>query len=249
MKNHADNKTKMETQRKGSKMMINRTVPIFLFFVSLLSFGLTFILLHSNAQSDQGLNEAFLKAVSAKDLSLMEKLLKEGADINATESEGKFTALTEAAADGDLEIVNYLLQKGAKPDGVQIFPNSPIYFAIFGDHITVVRRLLDQGIDPNYAWPNRNGGTLLIVAVQDNRLDIVKLLIQRGADVNFTGNGDHSPLFRSIIYDRFNVYKLLLSKGACLNKQDRKVLSEVEWENVKEDKKYIQLLKKHKKCK
>lgn len=220
---------------------MNRNFGLIIIYLIAIEFVFSF--LHATAQSDQNLNESFLKAIYAKDFSLMEKLLKEGADLNVPDEEG-LTPLAKAAYVGDLKTIEYLLSKGSKIDGAQIFPNSPIYFAIYKGHISVVKKFLDLGIDPNYAWPNRDGGTLLITAVQYEHLEIAKLLVQRGADVNFCGNGDFSPLYRSIIYDRFSIFKFLLSKGVCLNEKDVKALSDVEWEKVKRDKKYIELLKK-----
>jgi ankyrin repeat protein len=216
--------------------------------IVLITLALLFVVSNKIAWTDENLNQSFFKAVSAKDFSLMEKLLKEGADINATESEGKFTALTEAAGVGDLELVNYLLQKGAKAEGVQTFPNSPIYFAIIQGNIAIVKRFLDLGISSNYTWPDR-GGTLLTAAVDSGHLDIVELLVQRGADVNFRGSGNYGTLYRAIFSDYFEVFKFLLSKGACLNERDKAALSEMEWEKDENNKKYIQLLKKHKECK
>lgn len=214
------------------------------FFVCLIFIVYTVIFLKGIAQSDQNINESFLKAIYAKDFSLMEKLLKEGADINASLREGMSTPLAEAAYLGDIAVIDYLLSKGAKVEGTEKFPNSPIYFAIYKGRLSIVKRFLDLGVDPNYAWPSTDGGTLLITAVQDGQLEVVKLLVRRGADVNFCGNAELSPLFRAIIYDRLNIFKFLLSKGACLNGQDRVALSEVKWVDVKRDKKYIELLKK-----
>lgn len=216
---------------------------IFIIFITLL--GLTFIILNKkNAQSVPTLNDAFLKAIYAKDIPLMEKLFQDGADINVSLREGTTTPIAEAAYLGDLKVVEYLISKGARVSGNQTFPNSPIYFAIFKGHLAVVSRFLDLGVEPNYSWTDRNGGTLLIAAAQFGQLEVVKLLVKRGADINFCGNGDFSPMYRSIIYDRFSIFEFLLNKGACLNEQDRVALSEVEWEKVKSDEKYIELLKK-----
>jgi len=178
-----------------------------IYILSFISIGFAVISFSGIAQSDQSLNESFLKAIYAKDFSLMEKLLKEGLDINASLRDGTSTPLAEAAYLGDLAVIDYLLSKGAKVEGNQTLPNSPMFFAILEGHLAVVSRFLDLGVDPNYAWPNRDGGTLLIAAVQFGQLDVVKLLVQRGAKVNFCGNGNFSPLFRSIIYDRFSIFK------------------------------------------
>ncbi len=110
---------------------------------------------------------------------------------------------------------------------------------------------MDLGIPPNYTWPagEGTGGTLLTAAVDSGHLEIVELLVQRGADVNFRGSGNYGALYRSIFSDYFEVFKFLLSKGACLNEQDKAALSEMEWEKDEKDKKYIQLLRKNQECK
>lgn len=220
------------------------------FLISVLSLGLIFMPLCVTAQSDRNLNESFLKAIYARDFSLMDKLIAEGVDINAP-IRNDLTPLAEAAFAGDLEVVDYLLRKGAKVEGTKNLPNSPIYFAIFKGNIAIVRRFLDLGIPPNYTWPARegSGGTLLTAAVDSGHLEIVELLVQRGADVNFLGSGNYGPLYRSIFSDYFEIFKFLLSKGACLNERDKKTLSEVEWKKNEKNKKYIQLLDKNQECK
>lgn len=219
----------------------------FSFFVSLVALGFVFILLSKIAQSEESLNTSFVKAIYARDFSLMDKLLAEGVDINVP-IRNDLTPLTEAAFAGDLEVVDYLLRKGAKVEGTKKLPNSPIYFAIIKGNTTVVRRFLDLGIPPNYTWPagEGTGGTLLTAAVDSNQLEIVELLVQRGADVNFRGSGNYGALYRSIFSDYFDVFKFLLSKGACLNARDKAALSG--WENNKQHEKYMELLKDKKGC-
>jgi ankyrin repeat protein len=225
-------------------MMRRRYVSIY--YILLIIVGFLFVYPKGLAYSDQRLNESFLRAIYAKDYSLMDRLLKEGVDINAPIREG-LPPLAEAAFLGDIDVVEYLLKKGAKAEGTTTPPNSPIYFAIIKDNIAIVKRFLDLGISPNYAWPDR-GGTLLTAAVDFGHLDIVELLVKHGADVNFIGNGNYSPLYRSIFSDYFDIFKLLVSKGACLNERDKAALSEMKWEKDEKDKKYIQLLQRNQEC-
>lgn len=208
--------------------------------VLMILFGFALIAPNLHANSNYNLNEAFLMAVYENDYAIMEELLKKGADINAVDREGSLTPLAVAAANGDLKLVNFLLENNANPHGNQNIPNLPIYLAISNNHFNVVKKLLELGISPNYAWPNRNGGTLLITAVQMGHLEVIKLLVQLGADVNFCGNGDYSPLYRSIIYDRFTIFKFLISNGAFINDHDLAALSQLKWWKTKN--KYIKYL-------
>jgi len=196
--------------------------------------------------SGSHLDEELLRAVYAQDIVLMEKILKRGANVNATDKGGLITPLGIAASEGNIKVVDFLLAKGAAPQGAKASPNLPIYFAITGNRIDVVKRLLDRGISPNYAWPQKDGGTLLIAAVQSGQMEIVKMLVSRRADVNFCGNGEYSPLYRSIISDRYDIFRFLLDRGAHLNTNDKEALSQLKGKTFKSTKKYLNYLKTRK---
>jgi ankyrin repeat protein len=220
---------------------------IYIFFVSLVAFGYVFILFSKTAQSEESPSASLLKAIYARDFSTMDKLLAEGVDINVP-IRNDLTPLAEAAFAGDLEVVDYLLRKGANVEGTKKLPNSPIYFAIFNGNTAVVRRFLDLGIPSNYTWPagEGTGGTLLTAAVDSGHLEIVELLVQRGADVNFLGSANYSPLYRSMFYNYFDVFNFLLNKGAFFAERDKVGLSE--WDKSKLNERYLELLKKKKGC-
>ncbi len=215
--------------------------------ISLITLGYISILFSKLAQSEESRKATFLNAIYAKDFPMMDKLIARGVDINAP-IRNDLTPLAEAAYAGDLEVVDYLLRKGAKVEGSKKLSNSPIYFAIFKGNTAVVDRFLDLGISPNYTWPagEGTGGTLLTVAVDSGHLETVELLVQRGAHVNFRGSGNFGALYRSIYSDHFDIFKFLLSKGACLDEHDRAALSG--WEKNKQSDKYRELLKKNKSC-
>jgi ankyrin repeat protein len=219
-------------------------------FPYLFLIGFLVVYLNGLAYSDQRLNESFLKAIYGRDFSLMDKLIAEGVDVNAP-IRNDLTPLAEAAFAGDLEVVDYLLRKGAKVEGTQKLPNSPIYFAIINGNTAVVGRFLDLGVAPNYTWPagEGTGGTLLTAAVDAGHMEIVKLLVQRGADVNFRGSGNYGALYRAVFSDYFDIFKFLLSNGACLNERDKAALSGTGWEKNEKYKKYIQLLQNNQECK
>jgi ankyrin repeat protein len=57
-----------------------------------------------------------------------------------------------------------------------------LFAAIRGEDVKCVEKLLDGGADPNFV--NKDYETPLHYAAFKGRLDIVELLIRRGADVN-----------------------------------------------------------------
>jgi ankyrin repeat protein len=54
----------------------------------------------------------------------------------------------------------------------------------------------------------------LIVAAQSGRLDLIALLIQRGADVNLAVEGDENPLMNAAQNGHLEAVKFLIDKGA-----------------------------------
>jgi ankyrin repeat protein len=156
---------------------------------------------------------------------------------------GELTALVYAARSNDLETVKVLLEAGADINQVTGYGWSPLLVATQNRYYKLAAYLLDRGADPNL--PNKGGWTPLYLAT-DNRniengdypvrkgdmdhLDFIKLLIDKGANVNarvkdstetrtvFTNqwldeNGATAFLRASQSGD-LELMKLLLSRGA-----------------------------------
>jgi cytohesin len=188
------------------------------------------------------LNKAFFNASINRDFSKMVNLLEEGADINYVDQNIKHSALSYASFSGDLEIVEFLIHHGANIKGSSKSPNYPIYFAILKNHINIVDALLNNGVNPNYAW-EKGVGTLLTNAVQFGHFEIIKSLIERHADVNYCGNGDSSPLFLAVILGKVDIIQYLLDQGAKLNEEDKDALKKLRWFQNSGNEKILHLLR------
>lgn len=93
--------------------------------------------------------------------------------------------------------------------------------AYYADNIPLLQFLLDHGADVNedYLPKRESGGSLSLLeeAVCDRKMDVVKLLIQKGADLNIS-DGEGSGPFTCIIHSRdLEMAKLLLDHGANPN--------------------------------
>jgi ankyrin repeat protein len=62
---------------------------------------------------------------------------------------------------------------------------------------------------------NQNGWTPLNTAANNGHIDVMKLLLENGADVTVANQNGWTPLNSAAGNGHFNVVMLLLEKGAC----------------------------------
>lgn len=109
----------------------------------------------------------------------IEKLVHHGADINNVSGVHKETALHQAAAAGNEQMVGLLLSKEADKDASA--PHTPLLVAVKTNQSRVVDILLDQGADPNLL--NADKWSMLHHAVNSNAIDtLVTLLSSKHKD-------------------------------------------------------------------
>ncbi|HEX4825864.1 MAG TPA: ankyrin repeat domain-containing protein [Candidatus Polarisedimenticolaceae bacterium] len=102
----------------------------------------------------------------------------------------------EACKDGRLDVVRTALDAGMDAnasvpydDGERQVPIPALYFAAVGNHLDVVRLLLDRGANPN-------DGESVFHAAELNLRDCLELLVARGADIsNACAAYGNTPLY------------------------------------------------------
>ena len=162
--------------------------------------------------------KAFIEAAAKGDAARVRELLARGVPVDVRDSETymlglvwNITALMCAAAQGHLEIVRMLLKAGAsvaaacaahKEDGGG--GSQPLHFAMSGRHTAVAEALLDAGADPNVV--GNYGRTPLVMAIYEDDIEGVRLLLRRGANVN--------------LQPRRKDYEPALSAAATIKKTD-----------------------------
>jgi ankyrin repeat protein len=86
------------------------------------------------------------------------------------------------------------------------------------DYAKLMIELTDYPRMARFRW--RGGKTLLHYAACDCQNELIKLLIQSGADVNANSRGDGSPLHEAVEGDNAEGMKLLIEHGALVNLPD-----------------------------
>lgn len=83
------------------------------------------------------------------------------------------------------------------------------------EDILSIKKLLDQGVNPDFQYMGI-GDNLINSALWKNKYDIVELLIDAGADVNFRSGNKRLPIERAIFFGHYDTVKLLLDNKSEL---------------------------------
>ncbi|KAJ6511639.1 ankyrin repeat-containing domain protein, partial [Mycena vulgaris] len=125
-------------------------------------------------------------AASAGQLEIVTMLLEAGADPAADWDQEAYQALHLAAENKDLAMMRLLLDHGAPIDstfGADGCSENALHLACTLGHMEMISLLLDRGA--NIESRGHFGGALGF-AVHRGRLDVVKLLLAKGADASVT---------------------------------------------------------------
>ena len=126
------------------------------------------------------------------DLALAARLLEAGADPNAADDHG-VTPLERAAENASLPMVERLLDGGADAGAARTSGLTPLMTAARTGDAAIVEALIDHGADVNAATVESRG-TALMWALAAPHPDVVRLLLERGADPTLETSAGFTPL-------------------------------------------------------
>ncbi|RDH39931.1 MAG: hypothetical protein CFE62_006395, partial [Candidatus Aquirickettsiella gammari] len=158
------------------------------------------------------------KAIKASHLHVVKYLINEqGLDVNTPNRLSGQIPLHLAATSGRLEIIKYLISQGADLSAADNIGDSTMDKTIKAGHLHVVKYLInEQGLDVN--TPNRLSGQIpLHLAADSGRLDIIRYLLDQGADLSTTDTISESPLDKAIKTNRLNTVSYLIEHQQMLD--------------------------------
>ena len=159
------------------------------------------------------------RAAFAGHVKLVKMLIKYGDDVNDVQCLGNKSALHYAAWRGGVEVVNVLIQNGADVNALDYQNENPLHLACYGQP-GVVNVLIQAGADVNNRSSSETGSTPLLIATDEGKVNIMKALIQNGADVNAVNNyGD--GVIHQCVFVKFEAVEVMIQAGVDINSLDR----------------------------
>lgn len=160
---------------------------------------------------DQEMAATFFAAIRDNDLPAMERLLKQGAEIEGTLKEA--TPLICAAESGHPAAVTFLLDNGAQVDTTNHVRRTALSCAVCEQSPSgVVELLLSRGANPHAK--DHMGDSVLMLAASKGNTRAIKLLLALDAAIDFRGNNNETPLIQAAFGGHAEAVVLLIERGA-----------------------------------
>ena len=177
-------------------------------------------------------------------IDVVKVLIDTGADINAVESYLNKTALLMAIEYSDNETIELLIKYKADINHIDNEGNAPIDIATRLNKTDIVNLLIKNGApndltraikygvtdqveyllskSKNIDALDNNGDTALALAIKENNVNLVKMIINKGANINiisFINNysDEYSPLMIASKNGNKEIVNLLIKNGANVN--------------------------------
>ena len=156
---------------------------------------------------------ALVAAVMDEDLDEVENLIRNGAKLNVRDRslEG-MTPLHAAIETGNIEIMQFLLAHGAKPNSRDFQKRTPLMVMDEDADKEMVRILMSYGANVRLADAGKN--TVLHHFAAFDEPEMMRFLVEQGADPNARNKQRRTPLMIAAENDNAEAMRVLLESGA-----------------------------------
>ncbi|XP_057716397.1 kinase D-interacting substrate of 220 kDa B isoform X2 [Corythoichthys intestinalis] len=162
--------------------------------------------------------QSLFNYVEEENLAAIKAHLDKFKDVDSRSDNGQ-TPLMVAAEQGNLEIVQELIKRGANVNCDDVDCWTALMSASKEGHIQVVEELLDN--EANMENRDMGGWTALMWAAYKGRTDVAQLLLSKGANPNITGQYSVYPIIWAAGRGHAEIVHLLLQHGAKVNCSDK----------------------------
>ncbi|XP_061551611.1 kinase D-interacting substrate of 220 kDa B isoform X2 [Phycodurus eques] len=162
--------------------------------------------------------QSLFSYVEEENLAAIKAHLDKFKDVDSRSDNGQ-TPLMVAAEQGNLEIVQELIKRGANVNCDDVDCWTALMSASKEGHIQVVGELLDN--DAYMEHRDMGGWTALMWAAYKGRTDVAQLLLRKGANPNITGQYSVYPIIWAAGRGHAEIVHLLLQHGAKVNCSDK----------------------------
>jgi ankyrin repeat protein len=209
-----------------------------------------------DAKTREGVTALQLAAINGS-AAMLGRLLKAGADPNAPLTSAGDTALMMAARTGTIDAVRVLVEAGANVKAQETWGGTTaLMWAVSEGHVAAAKLLIDAGSDVNarshyVAAANGRGFegrtpagtrtdpkaeefasgwlTPLMFAAREGNVEVARLLVNAGADVDAIAGDGKTALALAIFNGNYDVASLLVDAKADVNRADAQRFTPLFW--------------------
>jgi len=155
------------------------------------------------------------------DPKLAEKLIADGADVNANQNREGETPLHWAARNGRVEMANFLLDHGANINASNKNGLTVLGAALSEHQVSLAALLVSRGAETETRF-SQEQVTPLLWAAQRGPHDLAVLLVEKGAKVDAANSFGQQPLHHAAFVKDQVLADLLIARGADVNARESK---------------------------
>ncbi len=165
-----------------------------------------------------GTSSSTMTAEEAEELRRVQAIAANSPDLlNQHGISGGLRPIEQAADKGWVQVIDYLLKRGARADLQTTHGRTPLHIAAEAGHLAVVERLMQQGVGLNSL--DNNGRTALFIACESGFTGVAAALMREGADVNVPGRSTVTDVRRTkplspLVVAKAEISRHLLHRGA-----------------------------------
>lgn len=171
-------------------------------------------------------------AVAKGRLDRVEKLLREGEDVNGEFTLGKYMQavrpLHVAAQVNNPKVAEFLLNSGAEINAVDKEGRTALHLAAKQGHMLAARFLLDKGAKINIRDKIAGNEPILYVARKGDKR-MWDLFVEHGADIHSRNKEGATTLHVASKYGSYKIVEMLVDAGVDINAPDKDGRMPLDW--------------------